>query len=270
MKNITIIAILAIFFSSCEKTVQLDVDQTQSQYIVEGLVTNQNKKHFVKISKSNSLYQTGQPPKVSDAEVQVTDNEGNSWNFIENEAGEYLSETAFAGKVGNIYTMTINVDGKTLTASDELFYVEPIDTLIAFIDEEAYEDPVSEGQFWDVYLFLIEPQETEDYYRYKAFLNDEELNESGDEITVFNDVGVAENINGVSTGYFYEEGDIVRIEWYSLSREAFIFYNSLYENLNNDGGVFSGQPANVASNISGEAVGFFQASSVDIKEVVIE
>ena len=270
MKNIIVLAIFALTFSSCEKTITLDVDQTQPQYIIEGLVTNQDKQHHIKISKSNSLYQTGQPPSVSGASVQVSDNEGNSWNFLESEPGEYLSETAFAGKVGNTYSMTVNVEGNTFTAQDQLFYLEPIDTLIPFIDEEEFEDPEDDGFFWEVYIFLKEPQETEDYYQFKLFANDEPLDEDGTEIVVFNDVGVAENIDGVTSGYYYQEGDKVTIEWRSLSREAYVFYNSLNENINNDGGVFSGQPANVTSNISGGAVGFFQTSSVDIQDVIME
>lgn len=273
MKNIiqiTLLLTLVFSFFACEKTVQLDTKQTEPVYIIDGLVTNQLTKHRIQISKSQLFYDSGQNPTVTDAVVQVTDNEGNSWNFLESEPGLYLSETEFAGQVGNTYDLSIKVDGKTFTATDELSYLHPIDTLIAFVDEEEFEDPEGEGEYWDFFTFLTEPQETEDYYLIKFLKNGEVFNYDGQDVYVFNDEIIQENVDGFSSNTFYKAGDVGGIEMHRISRDVFVFYNSLSENLNNDGGVFSGQPTNVTTNISGGALGVFQTSSMEIKEVVME
>lgn len=273
MKNIlNIIGLFVLSFSffSCEKTVTLDTQQTEPVYIIDGLVTNQLTNHRIKISKSQLFYDSGQNPTVTDATVQVTDNEGNNWPFVESEPGLYLSETAFAGQIGNTYTMTINVDGQTFTAADELAYLHPIDTLIAFIDEDEFEKPEFDGEYWDFLTFLTEPQETEDYYLIKFLKNGEVFNYDGQDVYVFNDEIIQENVDGFSSNTLYKEGDIGGIEMHRISKSVFIFYNSLSENINSDGGVFSGQPSNVTTNIDGGALGVFQVSSMEIKEVVME
>jgi len=273
MKNILKITLLFSFILSitaCEKVIQLDTEQASPIYIFEGLITNQFQQHYIKIGKSLAFYETGENGKVSKAIVEVSDSEGNIWVFKENEPGLYLSEEAFEGKVGNTYTMKVEVDGKTFTAEDHLYYVEPIDTLVAFIDEEEQADPYIEGEFWDFLTFLIEPQETEDYYLAQFFRNGERLDFDGEDIYVFNDFGISEQVNGVTSPSYFAAGDTARVEWYSLSREAYLFYTSLSENLNSDGGVFDGQPSNAKTNISDGALGLFQTSAVDVMEVVME
>lgn len=273
MKNIlnTILLFsLILSITACEEVIQLDVEQAAPVYIFEGLITNQFKQHYIKIGKSVTFYETGGNGKISNALVEVTDSEGNTWSFKEQEPGLYLSEEEFAGKIGRTYKMKVEVDGRTFTAEDHLYYVEPIDTLVAFIDEEERADPSVEGEYWDFLTFLIEPQETEDYYLANFFRNSERLDFAGEEIYVFNDFGISEEVNGVTSPSYFAAGDTARVEWYSLSREAYLFYTSLYENLTSDGGVFDGQPSNASTNISDGALGLFQTSAVDIREVVME
>lgn len=261
---------LATLFFACETPITLDVEQTEPVYIIDGLITNQEANHRIKVTKSQFFYDSGANPAVSDADVQVVDNEGNSWVFAETDPGVYLSETAFAGKVGNTYTMTIKADGQTFTATDELSYLQPIDTLIAIIDEDEFEDPEEEGEYWDFLTFLTEPQETEDFYLLKFLKNGEVFNYDGEDVYVFNDDTIQENVDGFTSNTYYKEGETGGIEFHRISRAVFVYYSSLSENINNDGGVFSGQPANVTTNISGGALGVFQTSSVDRREIVME
>ena len=69
---------------------------------------------------------------------------------------------------------------------------------------------------------------------------------------------------------FYAQDDLARVEVYSLTREAFIYYRDLQKLLTNDGGLFGTPPANPRSNISGGALGFFQVSAIVSGEIVIE
>ena len=85
-----IIPILALFlFAACEETIELDLKQTDEVFIIEGSVSSQDTFHTVKVSKTVPFGASGQTPRVSDALVTVTDDEGTIVRFEEVEAGLY-------------------------------------------------------------------------------------------------------------------------------------------------------------------------------------
>lgn len=57
-------------------------------------------------------------------------------------------------------------------------------------------------------------------------------------------------------------GVVVNISMSALTKDAYYFYKSLIEQFNNDGGAYKPTPASPVGNISGNALGFFRASSV--------
>ena len=57
---------------------------------------------------------------------------------------------------------------------------------------------------------------------------------------------------------------------YSITREAFVYYNDLFNLINNDGGMFSPPPANPRSNVINGALGYFQASAIEMETIIIE
>lgn len=255
-------------FTACEKTIQLDLDQSPEVVIIEGLLTDEFAKHYVKISKSVQFEDTGQTPRVENATVEVRDNEGNQWTYVEFAPGFYEAAEPFAGKVGNIYTMEVVIDDKVYTATDQLLSNGTIDSLTIRIDEEErQDDPV---YFYEVLMYLTEPPATQDYYLFKFFRDDNPLNDDGETVFYTDDVAVRENVEGFAIPYFFKEGNTARIELYSLTRKAFLYYRDLQENVLNDGGLFSGQPANVSTNIEGGALGYFQTSSKRMMEIEVK
>ncbi len=269
--NILIVAFIAIFaFSACEKTVELDPKQTDALIVIEGLVTNELKRHEIKISQTVPFNVDGVTPRVSNASVQVSDNEGNTWNYSETDKGLYVSDTPFSGKVGNVYSMEIEVDGQSFSASEEMMELTTIDTMLSVINEEEMKDPEEEGEFYEVVVFMKEPQDREDYYLFKFFKNDIPENEDGTFIFAYDDEIIASEIAALPIPGYYALGDNARMEMYSITREAFVHFTDLAANINNDGGMFSGQPANVKTNIKGGALGYFQVSKKEWMEVVVE
>ena len=59
------------------------------------------------------------------------------------------------------------------------------------------------------------------------------------------------------------------VEMYSITREAFIYYNDLFNLINNDGGMFTPPPANPRSNVSNGALGYFQVSALDTASIIV-
>src|SRR5688500_18655811 len=113
------VLLLAIALISCEEATQLDLKQTPSKIVIEGLVTTRSGYQSVKISRSTDFYGSGQTPRVVDATVSINDDVGLDLSFIHNprnhpdSAGIYLPEVAFAGEPGRVYTLHVTVDGES-------------------------------------------------------------------------------------------------------------------------------------------------------------
>jgi hypothetical protein len=265
----------ALLLTACEETIDLELDQTASKIVIEGQVTDVADHNYVKVSRTVDFYSTGNAPRVTNATVRVEDNAGNSFSFVHyqgespDSVGMYFPEATFAGEIGRVYKLTVDIEGQTYTAQDTLFRIVPIDKLESQLNEDEQADPEDPGRFYEVLLFVKEPQDTEDYYLFKFYRNG--VLEYGSEIEIYfsDDKLLAENIDGIPTPIFYAKDDIARVEAYSLTRDAFIFYRDLQKLLNNDGGMFGTPPANPRSNLSNGAAGFFQVSAIQSDEITV-
>jgi hypothetical protein len=260
---------------SCEKTITLDINESKTQISIEGQVTDVPGYQYVKVSRSVDFYSSGKTPRVTDATVVMNDDEGNVYTFIHNpnnhadSLGYYLPETPFTGVVGRTYTLNVMVDGVTYTAHDKIYRVVPIDKLEYDIDQDEKDDPEIPGRYYELLITVKEPKETKDYYLFKAYRNDSLTYDSDTDVYYADDELIGENIDGLPLPVYYSMNDKARIEVYSLSREAYIFYRDLEKVLNNDGGLFGQPPSNPRSNFNNNALGLFQASSMAQKSLVV-
>jgi hypothetical protein len=274
--NLIILFIFVFALTACEKTVLLDVTQDQPRVIIEGQVTNQSGFQYVKVTRSSGFYSTGESPRIQNAAVSVTDDAGNTYTFIHNPGGRadssgyYLPATPFVGVIGRTYHLTVQVDEVEYEGTDLLNSVTKIDSLGQQINEDEQKDPDKVGKFYEVLLYCKEPQNTTDYYLFKFYRNDSLTFDSDTDIYFADDEFLAENINGVASPVYYAPGDKARVEMYSISREAYVFYSDLQSLLNNDGGLFGQPPSNSRNNLSNGALGFFQASAIEVKETVVK
>jgi hypothetical protein len=276
MKNLILMILVVVVLTGCEETVQLDLKQVPDRLVVEGLITDVAGKQFVRITKSAGFYQTGVTNRISTAQVTVHDNTGETMVFTHNpnnvadSIGYYFPSKGYVGVVDRAYTLTVVVDGQTYEASDTLVRVTTIDSLAYQPNRIRERDNPSDGKIMEVLMFAKEPQETVDNYLFKYYRNDSLIYNSNTDVYVVNDYGVGENIGGFPSPIYYAVGDTARVEIYSISRVAYVFYNDLATILNSDGGMFSPPPANPRSNISNGALGFFQVSAMHDRSVIVK
>lgn len=269
MKKYIILFIIAYSCSYCDTPIDLDLEQHEPKYVIEGLVTNQLAQHTIRISRTVAFNASTPAERVQEAVVSVQDDQGNHYEFVEDTAGVYRAATAFAGQAGRTYTLDVTVDGQHFTAEERLPVPAVIDSIIYSINPEEQADPEEEGEFYEVLLFMKEPQATEDYYIAKFYRNSVLENDQGESVFYFDDQILSEQINGLAAPYFYAAEDHFRFELYSLSQKAHRYYFELDNNINSDGGIFSGTPANILTNVEGGAVGYFQVSGVVAAGVTI-
>lgn len=275
--NTAALCLIALAFHSCDEPTDLDLRQTPPRIVIEGQVTNKANYQFVKVSRSSDFYTQGKPPRITDAVVTVTDDTGTEFSFQHNpgnhpdSVGIYIPVPAFTGVIGRSYTLRVTADGELFEASDELLPVTTIDSVSYRINEDEAEDPEEPGLYYELLLFAREPQDEKNYYLFKYFRNGNIALLNPTDIYYSDDVLFAEEINGIPSPVFFGENDSARLEVYSLTRKGYIFYNDLYTVLANDaGGMFGPIPAPPRTNISNDALGFFQVSAIHEAEIVIK
>ncbi|MFW5762557.1 MAG: DUF4249 family protein [Cyclobacteriaceae bacterium] len=129
-------------------------------------------------------------------------------------------------------------------------------------------DHAREGEVMNVYkiyLYAKESQIEQNYYRFDVKRFGRSWLQPG-QIIVANDFAIGENISGIEFPGFFVTGDKVEFSMYGISLEAYNFYTSLQNTIQNDGGGFSPPPGNPVTNIFDEegnpALGFFEVARV--------
>jgi hypothetical protein len=276
MRSIIILSFVAFILISCDEPIHLELDQTPSKIVIEGLVTNRPGYQHVKITRSVDFYSTGKTPRVTDAVVTVKDDLGETVNFLHNpnnhadSAGIYIPVTSFTGKIGRTYTLTVNIDDQVFEATDELFSVAPMDSLNYQVNEDEVDDPNEEGKIYELLMYMREPQDQENFYLFKFYRNDSLTYYSETDVYTSDDELLAEELEGVPSPVYYGLNDTSMVEIYSVSRVGYVYYTDLSTILNTDGGMFGPIPASPRTNLSNGALGFFQVSAVNSIGIKIE
>lgn len=106
------------FIVSCIEPYEINTGNYNNLLVVDGLITNENKTHMVKLSRSvKNLNQKAE--KVSGARVFITDDLGNYFYLAESGEGVYVTDsTDLMPQTGRTYQLTIETpEGKSYVSS---------------------------------------------------------------------------------------------------------------------------------------------------------
>ncbi len=267
--------LITIFFvvlglTSCEDVIDVKLEEGETQLAVDGWITDQPGPYTIRLTTTAPYFNNTTTPRVKGATVTLTDSEGNSEILKESEPGMYVT-SQLQGKIGNSYTLSIRYEGEEYTAQTQIKRVPPIDSLgVKYrkgggFTEEGY------------YVTYNGPElpGTGDYYRFKVFRNDTLLNKP-ENLSFTDDRFVDGNyIEDIQRNFDpFKSGDEIRVETWSITEDAYLFYNELRQQIQN-GGLFANPPANVRTNIINKnsnerkAVGWFGGAAISSKEVAI-
>jgi len=202
--------------------------------------------------------------------VEISDDAGNNYPMTEVEPGKYATSPLFAAIPGRTYTLLIElaeeINGhKTYMSSSEVNTIYPIDSIGL-----VFQPDWGEKGFYEVTCYYQDPP-TKDFYMFNIFKNGELLTDTIRNRFVSDDAFYNGNYtNGIGVGYLdqsYERevlhaGDIITFQGCNITEEYFNFVVTLQTETGFQTPLFSGPPANVKSNISNGAVGFFTAYGV--------
>ena len=256
-----ILIVLSAFTLSCEEQIVWPLNnQTSDLIVVEGVLTNENKPHIIKLSKPYKE-QNIVPEAVSGAIVTIKEEDNNNIKtYTTTEfplgSGLYLTDSlrAFSGK---LYTLTIFYNNTTYEASDSPPSTEPMPA----IDNNLKTDST----------YVLNFNASGDNPNYiKHYLNWQGIEgciiatECEAEIIFYDlkTIDIQQQFKPDQEIIEFPEGTMIIRKKYSVSNAYQEYLRGMLSETAWRGGIFDGYQANAATNLSEGAVGFFAVSTV--------
>lgn len=272
----TTIILLLVSAIGCTEDMDLQLKDTAPRLVVDGFVSDQVRTHFVRLTTTESYFNNAVPSAIRNAKVIIKDN-GTPVELTESTetAGYYLAPANFVGQAGHLYELTIenvdiNNDGnfETYTAQSILNAVAPIDSVGLKYN--------SIWDLWQVLLYAAEPEETDDFYSFSVAVNDSMLTDRYSKLGFVEDRffdgnyangAWVQTISEEDDKVVLKEGDWVKLTMSGITKEFYEFLIAIDIETGFKAPLFSGPPANVPSNVSNGALGFFHAFSTTTDSV---
>ncbi len=214
---------------------------------------------MVRITQSKNFNEDNTYPGISGATVTISDDAGNSETLQYNGNG-YYQTSALTGVPTRTYTLNVNVAGQTFTAKSTIPPVVNFDSLYMQILSTAGDSlKMVYAQFQDV-------PNVANYYRHVMYVNGEKYKG----IYVSDDPYSDGQIIKRPLPYFGADedllpGDSVEVEMQCIDAGVYQYFYTLDQTISQN----SATPANPQSNISGGALGYFSAHTVQRKLLIV-
>lgn len=245
--------LLAATLFSCQKVIQLDLKEMKQKNVIEGFITEGETTHYISITKTLSFDENKEYPTVDNATVVVSDNIGNTANFILVAPGVYET-VGFLGVSGRTYTITVTIDGEVFKADSKMPSVSILNDL------ELITIPFGQQFFTAVVPKFQDEINVENFYLFDVIINGDK--QSG--ITVRDDKSFEGQVNQQPLFDFVESTDTVKVVLHCIDKLA---YKYLFSVAANTGSIAS--PANPDSNFGNKCLGYFSARVTSDKTIVV-
>lgn len=233
MKNISyILSLLAIliFIISCQKEIDITVEDAEPQTVVEAVFSNEQGSSLVKLTKSLKLNQVTEYPKIEGAEVSIKEIEtGEVFVLSELEKGVYANPNAI-GKVGKSYELKIlqknGKEIKTISKIPTLVSLERVD--YSFLEGTGFsqnEDGLENVQLVPIYK---DPKGEENYYQFLVHSSrDNDAN-----LFVTRDIGFDGLENSQRFVLSAAKGDTISVQMNHITKKTYEYLNGMIQNIN--------------------------------------
>lgn len=276
MKKYILIPFVLLFLNSCEKVIDIDLNQSNPRFVIEGNLSNEAGESKVRISKTLNFDETTAYPAISGALVTITDNKLNQIDTLtETSAGIYF-KAGLEGIEGHTYTMMVKIDNEIFTAVSAMPFSVNLDSLVQENlagsgtggGPGGSGGPGNPGGDHDYETIIqitphyTDPVNSENYYQFEVTRNDTLV----DDVFIRNDVGFNGSSSHLPLRVKADKGDVVTIDLQCIDKTVYNYFFGLNENINQS----SATPANPTSNINNWALGYFKAHTSKKKTISIE
>lgn len=281
MKTVTYIAIFFLTLASCTKEVTLELaDQEGTNVVVDASINDDSTRQWVRLSLTSSYYEETEGTPVSNAIVEIS---GNNKTYVftesahQDSAGYYYNDDISKELVVADYELTITNGDETYQATNRYEQNTVLDSigfqLSPFTDfaNSNLDDGEDSIFIYDIYVYFSNPG-VEEFYFFDRYLNRELKTTKPADKSINDTEGLTDYI-GISVYSFNtnntEPGDTLGVSINTISEEYYNFLVILFNQTDLSGNPFAGAPpANIPTNMSEGALGFFEISSRSYAEKV--
>jgi len=265
MRKIIYYIALVLLISSCEKVVNIDLNEANPKIIVDAMVVDTGNglgNAVVRLSWSSSFYEDNSFTPINDAIIHITDPRGKKYSFDEfpKGSGVYLNTTLYPTYLDDKFTLDIEAAGEKLSAVTTLPRFVKIDSLTI----APFTFGPHGGNGFVVQCHWMDPPNEKNYYYLKLIIND----------TAQTDyfIGSDDAIDGKQIDYVFFQhsitnGAFVVVQLYTIDKAAYDYFRVLQQDESSGG--MSAAPGNPVSNIQGNAFGLFRASAMDQAYIIV-
>jgi len=254
---------LGIFFSSCEKVIDLNLDAAGKKFVIEATMDSRPGSATVLISTTKPFNDLSSFDGVSDATVTIAE-EGQAPVILSETSTGIYRAMSISGTPGKLYNLVVKIGNEEFTASCRMPYPVTLDSI--FVEEEnifgekmnivnvEYTDPLGKGNAYRFIQYVNGNKES------TIFVRDDEFSD-GNKISARLWYSLEEDEeNRINSG------DDVAIEMYCIDPAIYKYWNSLDRSAT--GQTQSASPANPVTNLRGGALGYFSVHYVSSKSIV--
>jgi hypothetical protein len=258
------IFILVILLASCEKIIDVKINDSEPQIVIEGVMNTDTSIYSVFI-KTTVPYNSTSNSFIDNATVTLSDDFGFSevLSFVGN--GEYQTSN-IAGVVGRTYTVSVDHEGVNYQNYSKINSPVAIDSINLYFVPENTIPGVDEGNYLRIYF--TDPVGIGNKQRLIFIKNDTVYN-GPDDYHLYND-NFDDGLQEVSVYFDYKlnSGDKVKVELWTIDDHVHEYYTTL-ENIISQGFAPSGVPDNPNSIWTNGALGFYNAYSFDSDSLIV-
>jgi len=277
LKISLLVIILSISSWGCTEKIDIELDNTYTRLVVWGELTTDTTVHTVRLTRTADYFFNQPTMGVSDAQVSINDGE-NTITLTENAQikGTYETPSDYFGVPGKIYTLDItgvDIDGdgisENYSASSKLRSVNPVDSIQLEYNEM--------WEAWEVKVFTWDSPD-KDWYLFKVYRNNVLVSDTLTEwFAQTDDLFNGNYTNGITSQFLQDEyederpevGDTVTFEINGITEEFYNFVIGMQMEIMFSAPLFSGPPANVSTNLTNDALGFFAVYSAERASAIV-
>jgi len=277
LKISLLVIILSISSWSCTEKIDIELDNTYTRLVVWGELTTDTTVHTVRLTRTAGYFFNQPALGVSDAQVTIDDGE-TTIILTENVQikGTYETPPDYFGVPGKIYTLDISgvdIDGDGIpenhSASSKLRSVNPVDSIQLEYNEM--------WEAWEVKVFAWDSPD-KDWYLFKVYRNNILVSDTLTEwFAQTDDLFNGNYTNGITSQLLQDEyederpevGDTITFEINGITEEFYNFVIGMQQEIMFSAPLFSGPPANVSTNLTNDALGFFAVYSAERASTIV-
>ncbi|WP_353780242.1 DUF4249 family protein [Winogradskyella sp. 3972H.M.0a.05] len=263
-KHLVSVLIMIGLFNSCTDTVDVDVPNGGSRLVVEASINwekgTSGQTQTIKLSESTAFFDANPDVPITGASVVVTrDDDGLQFIFEDQNNGDYVT-TNFEPEIDQSYTLEIEYNGQTYTATETLMSVTEINDIEQTLEGDGDEEEIQLKVFFD------DPANIDNYYL-------GEFNSSVNTLLTLSALS-DQFTDGNENFIEFDNEDLVAeatvdISIYGISESYYNFISILIDQSESDGGgPFQTTPVQLKGNCINlnnpdeEVLGYFRLSEV--------